>query len=78
MYADTWYTNGSVSKPNTGFEGTTSGTWQPVWDAFLRFVEPLVSRVSHHYEVTEQSNHYEVTEQSKIVKQRRLLSYIWA
>lgn len=44
--ADTWYTNGSVLVPNTGLEGLISGTFQPVWDAWQRFIEPLVSNVS--------------------------------
>ena len=44
--ADTWYTNGTVSVPNTGFEGRISGTYQPVWDAWQRFIQPLVSNVS--------------------------------
>lgn len=44
--ADTWYTNGSVLVPNTGLEGLISGTYQPVWDAWQRFIQPLVSNVS--------------------------------
>ena len=44
--ADTWFTNGTVTVPNTGFEGRVSGTYQPVWDAWQRFIEPLVSNVS--------------------------------
>ena len=46
IVADTWFTNGSVLVPNTGLEGRVSGTYQPVWDAWQRFVEPLVSNVS--------------------------------
>jgi len=44
--ADTWYANGSESRdPNTASEGNpNSGTWQPVWDAWQRFIEPLVSQ----------------------------------
>ncbi|DBA94256.1 TPA: hypothetical protein ACH3X1_001874 [Trebouxia sp. C0004] len=44
-YADTWYTNGSVLVPNAGLEGAISGTYQPVWDAWQRFIQPLVSSV---------------------------------
>ena len=46
MYADTWYTNGTVLVPNTGLEGYISGTYQPVWDSWQRFIQPLVSNVS--------------------------------
>ena len=28
-----------------GFEGTASGTYQPVWDAFQDMLQPLVSMV---------------------------------
>jgi len=44
--ADTWYANGTESRdPNTASEGNpNSGTWQPVWDAWQRFIEPLVSQ----------------------------------
>ncbi|KAK9824390.1 hypothetical protein WJX72_009944 [[Myrmecia] bisecta] len=45
VYADTWHANGTVSNPNTGFEGLTSQTWQPVWDTWQRFIQPLVSHV---------------------------------
>lgn len=42
---DTWYANGTVSDPNTAAEGNpNAGSWQPVWDAWQRFVEPLVSQ----------------------------------
>ena len=44
--ADTWYTNGTVLVPNTGLEGAISGTYQPVWDSWQRFIQPLVSNVS--------------------------------
>lgn len=44
-YADTWYTNGTVLVPNTGLEGAISGTYQPVWDSWQRFIQPLVSNV---------------------------------
>ena len=44
--ADTWYATGTESRdPNTAAEGNpNSGTWQPVWDAWQRFIEPLVSQ----------------------------------
>jgi len=35
-----------VLVPNTGLEGLISGTYQPVWDAWQRFIQPLVSNVS--------------------------------
>ncbi|KAK9915866.1 hypothetical protein WJX75_005427 [Coccomyxa subellipsoidea] len=45
-YADTWYPNGSVSSPNTAVEGSpNAGTYQPVWDAWQRFIQPLVGQV---------------------------------
>ncbi|KAL3151843.1 hypothetical protein ABBQ38_012808 [Trebouxia sp. C0009 RCD-2024] len=44
-YADTWFTNGTVLVPNTGLEGHIAGTYQPVWDSWQRFIEPLVSNV---------------------------------
>ncbi|CAK0736397.1 hypothetical protein CVIRNUC_000740 [Coccomyxa viridis] len=45
-YADTWYPNGSVSAPNTAAEGSpNAGSYQPVWDAWQRFVQPLVGQV---------------------------------
>lgn len=45
-YADTWFPNGTVTSPNTAYEGVpNSGTWQPVWDAWQRFIQPLVSQV---------------------------------
>ncbi|KAK9826440.1 hypothetical protein WJX81_005915 [Elliptochloris bilobata] len=44
-YADTWYANGTESNPNTAVEGNpNAGSWQPVWDAWQRFIEPLVSK----------------------------------
>jgi len=44
-YADTWSSNGTVSLPTSGFEGIKSSTWQPVWDSWMRMIEPLVSHV---------------------------------
>jgi hypothetical protein len=45
-YADTWFSNGSVSAPNTAYEGVpNSGTWQPVWDAWMEFIQPFASQV---------------------------------
>eukprot|EP00891_Asterochloris_glomerata_P009395 jgi/Astpho2/9395/Aster-01660 len=72
-YADTWFTNGTVTSPDSGLEGYTSGrqqsctscddciavvfsmtiyaacspagTWQPVWDSWQRFIQPLVSYI---------------------------------
>jgi hypothetical protein len=45
VYADTWYANGSETNPVSGNEGIKSASWQPVWDAWQRFVQPLVSNV---------------------------------
>ena len=43
--ADTWFANGTESYPNTAAEGNpNAGSWQPVWDAWQRFIEPLVSQ----------------------------------
>ncbi|BDA44108.1 Purple acid phosphatase 15 [Coccomyxa sp. Obi] len=45
-YADTWFPNGTVSIPNTAVEGNpNAGTYQPVWDAWQRFIQPLVGQV---------------------------------
>jgi hypothetical protein len=48
-YADTWFPNGSqyitARGTNGGLEGVPSGTYQPVWDSWQRFIEPLVSHV---------------------------------
>ncbi|CAK0783284.1 hypothetical protein CVIRNUC_006483 [Coccomyxa viridis] len=45
-YADTWFPNGTVTNPNTAYEGSPNGgTWQPVWDSWQRFVQPLVGKV---------------------------------
>ncbi|CAL5218603.1 g300 [Coccomyxa viridis] len=45
-YADTWFPNGTVSSPNTAVEGNpNAGSYQPVWDAWQRFVQPLVGQV---------------------------------
>lgn len=49
VYADCWYVNGTVSIPTQGFEGALSSTWQPVWDSWQRFVQPLVSQVSTYH-----------------------------
>lgn len=43
--ADTWFANGTESVPNTAAEGNpNAGSWQPVWDAWQRFIEPLASQ----------------------------------
>jgi hypothetical protein len=50
-YADTWYPNGTKTNvagnvaPHTasGEEGAGSSTYQPVWDEWLRLIEPLLS-----------------------------------
>ena len=48
-YADGWLANGTESgnltASATGYEGKTSDTYQPVWDAWQRFIQPLVSEV---------------------------------
>src|SRR5947209_7302515 len=47
--ADTWFPNGTqyitARGTNGGLEGYISGTYQPVWDSWQRFIEPLVSHV---------------------------------
>ncbi|KAK9830772.1 hypothetical protein WJX74_006451 [Apatococcus lobatus] len=60
VYADCWYVNGTVSIPTQGFEGALSSTWQPVWDSWQRFIQPLVSQVpmlfsTGNHEIEQQS-----------------------
>ncbi|KAK9854186.1 hypothetical protein WJX84_001590 [Apatococcus fuscideae] len=60
VYADCWYVNGTVSIPTQGFEGALSSTWQPVWDSWQRFIQPLVSNVpmlfsTGNHEIEQQS-----------------------
>ncbi|KAK9797409.1 hypothetical protein WJX73_007209 [Symbiochloris irregularis] len=64
-YADTWLANGTATATATqsadGFEGPQSDTWQPVWDAWMRFIEPLVSKVpmiggTGNHEIEQQYN----------------------
>lgn len=62
-YADTWFGNGTVSLPTSGFEGYKASTWQPVWDSWMRMIEPLVSHVpmmtctgNHEIEAQEDAN----------------------
>lgn len=62
-YADTWSSNATVSLPTTGYEGYQSSTYQPVWDSWMRMIEPLVSNVpmmtctgNHEIEAQEDAN----------------------
>ncbi|KAK9812080.1 hypothetical protein WJX73_004456 [Symbiochloris irregularis] len=67
-YADGWEANGTETATNqksaNGLEGKESSTWQPVWDAFMRFLEPLVAKVPligvpGNHEVPNNSGNYQ-------------------
>ena len=50
-YADDVQTTGAYAQVNgvwqyNGNEGFTSRSYQPVWDAWLRFIQPLIATVS--------------------------------
>ena len=46
QYADTWYGNGTVSLPTSGYEGYRASTWQPVWDSWMRMIEVNLLKLS--------------------------------
>ena len=75
-YADNWGANGTQTTTNVssadGFEGTGSDSYQPVWDAWMRFLQPLVSEVIHlplavHVHVRQGLVHVQITANSSMV-----------